>query len=338
MSISTINHAMQLVVIPGDGIGQEVIPAAVRVLRAVLPELETVDADAGWATFEQEGTSVPDRTLTALRDAGAGLFGAVQSPAHPVDGYKSAILTMRRELNLYANLRPVRSLPLPDSPNARRDVDLLVVRENTEGLYIGEERTDSDVAEATRRISRAASARIGRVAVDLARTKLTIVHKANVLPQTDGLFRDTVRAESQRRPDINVEELLVDVAAYHLARAPERFDTLVAPNLYGDILSDLAAVWCGGLGLAPSLNLGDSVALAEPVHGSAPDIAGTGAANPIAAILSAALLCRHHWQCTDAADRIERAVYTALDAGAATPDLGGTLTTETMTDIILQHV
>lgn len=326
---------MQLVVIPGDGIGREVIPAAVRVLRVVLPDVKTVDADAGWATFEQQGTSVPERTLTAIRDAGAALFGAVQSPTRPVQGYKSAILTMRRDLNLYANLRPVRSLPLPE---ARPAVNLMVVRENTEGLYIGEERTTGDVAEAMRRITRPASARIGQVAVELARTKLTIVHKANVLPQTDGLFRDTVRIEAERRPEIEIEELLVDVAAYHLARTPERFDTLVAPNLYGDILSDLAAVWCGGLGLAPSLNLGDTCALAEPVHGSAPDIAGKGLANPIAAILSAALLCRHHWQRTDAADRIERAVHDALDAGAATPDLGGNLTTRMMTDAILDHI
>lgn len=328
---------MTLVVIPGDGIGREVIPAAVRVLRAALPELETVDAEAGWTTFEQQGTSVPEATLSAVRTTGAALFGAVQSPTRPVAGYTSAILTMRRELTLYANLRPVRSLP---RPGARPGVDLLVVRENTEGLYVGEECStdDADVAEATRRVTRAASERIGRIAVDLARERLTIVHKANVLPQTDGLFRDTVWQIAADRPDLEVEELLVDVAAYHLAGKPERFDTLVAPNLYGDILSDLAAVWCGGLGLAPSLNLGDDVALAEPVHGSAPDISGRGIANPIAAVLSAALLCRYHWRRLDVADTIESAVGRALAAGAATPDLGGNLSTEQMTEAILARL
>lgn len=323
---------MKLVVIPGDGIGQEVVPAAVCVLRHALPALETINGEAGWATFRQRGAAVPDETLDAIRDAGAALFGAVQSPTHPVTGYQSAILTMRRALGLYANLRPVRSLPLPD---ARSNIDILIVRENTEGLYVGEERREGDTAEATRRITRLASERIGRVAVELARNRLTIVHKANVLPQTDGLFRDSIVQVAQRRPDLDVEELLVDVAAYHLAGTPERFDTLVAPNLYGDILSDLAAVWCGGLGLAPSLNRGDEVAVAEPVHGSAPDIAGQGIANPIASILSAALLCRYHWNCPEAAEAIEQAVAAALAAGAATPDLGGPLTTEEMTSAVL---
>lgn len=327
---------MKLVAIPGDGIGREVVPAAVRVLQAALPGLEVVEAEAGWETFQRRGTSVPTTTLEAIRAAGAALFGAVQSPARKVPGYRSAILTLRTELDLYANVRPVRSLPVPGT---RPGVDLIIVRENTEGLYVGEERSDGEVAEAVRRITRAASERIGAVAAHLARRRLTVVHKANVLPLTDGLFRDSVRrAVAEQRPDLEVEELLVDVAAYHLARTPERFDTIVAPNLYGDILSDLAAVWCGGLGLAPSINLGDSVAVAEPVHGSAPDIAGKGIANPIATILSAALLCRYAWHRPDVAEAIERAVTRALEAGAATPDLGGTLTTEEMTKAVLERI
>nr|WP_290665512.1 isocitrate/isopropylmalate dehydrogenase family protein [Ardenticatena sp.] len=322
-----------LVLIPGDGIGQEVVPEAARVLQAVLPTLHVIEAEAGWATFQRDGVSVPATTLERIRQAGAALFGAVQSPARKVAGYRSAILTMRQALDLYANVRPVRSLPLP---GARPNVDLVIVRENTEGLYVGEETGDGETAIAQRRITHHASARIGRVAARLARHRLTIVHKANILPLSDGLFRDTVRTVvSEVRPDLDVDELLVDVAAYHLARAPEQFDTLVAPNLYGDILSDLAAVWCGGLGLAPSINLGDSIAVAEPVHGSAPDIAGKGIANPIAAILSGALLCRYVWGEAAAADAIEQAVARALQEGAATRDLGGTLTTREMTNAVL---
>ncbi|GAP63825.1 homoisocitrate dehydrogenase [Ardenticatena maritima] len=322
-----------LVLIPGDGIGQEVVPEAARVLQAVMPALHLVEAEAGWGAFQRHGVSVPPATLDAIRQAGAALFGAVQSPARKVAGYRSAILTMRQALDLYANVRPVHSLPLP---NARPHVNLLIVRENTEGLYVGEETSDGETVTAQRRITRRASARIGRVAAHLARQRLTIVHKANILPVSDGLFRDTVRAVvAETRPDLAVDELLVDVAAYHLARTPERFDTLVAPNLYGDILSDLAAVWCGGLGLAPSINLGDGVAVAEPVHGSAPDIAGKGIANPIAAILSGALLCRYVWRNESAASAIEQAVATALQRGAATPDLGGTLSTREMTDAVL---
>ncbi len=327
---------MKLVVIPGDGIGKEVVPAAVRVLRAVLPDLEVIEAEAGWETFQALGTSVPERTLEAVRSAGAALFGAVQSPAHRVAGYRSAILTLRTALDLYANVRPVKALPLP---GARQDVDLIIVRENTEGLYVGEEQGNQERAEAVRRITRAASERIGMLAARFARQRLTIVHKANVLPLTDGLFRDAVRTTIRTiRPDVDVEEMLVDVAAYHLARTPERFDVIVAPNLYGDILSDLAAVWCGGLGLAPSINLGKGVAVAEPVHGSAPDIAGKGIANPIAAVLSGALLCRYVWYLPKAAVAIEEGVRRALQAGAATPDLGGTLTTEEMVEAVLAHI
>ncbi|MDQ7029216.1 MAG: isocitrate/isopropylmalate dehydrogenase family protein [Ardenticatenia bacterium] len=327
---------MKLVVIPGDGIGKEVVPAAAHVLKAVIPDLDIVTAEAGWGTFQELGTAVPASTLEAVRTAGAALFGAVQSPAHPVSGYRSAILTLRTALDLYANVRPVRALPLP---GARADVDLIIVRENTEGLYVGEEQGNQEQAEAIRRITRAASERIGLLAARFARRRLTIVHKANVLPLTDGLFRDTVRATvSTIRPDVDVEEMLVDVAAYHLARSPERFDVIVAPNLYGDILSDLASVWCGGLGLAPSINLGNGVAVAEPVHGSAPDIAGRGIANPIAAILSGALLCRYVWYLPRVAVAIEEGVRRALQAGAATPDLGGTLTTGEMVKAVLDHI
>jgi homoisocitrate dehydrogenase len=320
-----------LCVIEGDGIGHEVVPEAVRVLQAALPGLEIVPAEAGWDCFVQRGVSVPDETLAAIRRSGAALFGAVSSPSRKVPGYRSAIITMRQALDLYANLRPVQSLP---GISPRQDVDLLLVRENTEGLYAGRERLDGDTAIAERVITRAASYRIGWRALELAASRapsaaalasgarrLTIVHKANILPVTDGLFRDTVRAAAQdfARPgaggegiNIQVDELLVDVAAFKLVAEPQSFDVIVTTNLFGDILSDEAAYWCGGMGLAPSLNWGEGVALAEPVHGSAPDIAGKGIANPIATILSAALLARYAWRLPEAASRIEDAVKTAL--------------------------
>lgn len=301
---------MKLCVMPGDGIGQEVIPAAVQVLQAVMPNLEIVEADAGWDTFLRTGASVPEETLTTIRECGAGLFGAVQSPTHKVEGYRSAILTMRQSLGLYANIRPVRCLP---NVSPRDDIDMIVVRENSEGLYSQRETSDGETAIAERVITRAASERIGRKSAELIhqlnRQKLTIVHKANVLPLTDGLFRDSVRAVIG---DIPADELLVDVAALKLLEEPTRFDVIVTTNLFGDILSDAAAHWGGGLGYAPSLNWGDDCAVAEPVHGSAPDIAGQGIANPIASILSGAMLVRYIWGDMETANRIEQAIDTVL--------------------------
>ncbi|MDF3934063.1 isocitrate/isopropylmalate family dehydrogenase [Pseudomonas citronellolis] len=301
----------ELCVIPGDGIGREVLPPAVAVLRELLPDLRLREAEAGWECFQRHGTSVPEATLAALRECGAGLFGAVSSPSHKVQGYRSAILRLRQELGLYLNLRPVRAWP---ALSPRAGVDLLILRENSEGLYSGREHWESDgVAIAERVISREACARLARAAAHIARQRqvrrITLVHKANVLPLTCGLFRDTCRdlLATEGWSDV-LDERLVDVAALQLVERPEAFDLIVTTNLFGDILSDLASHWGGGLGVAPSLNLGDGLALAEPVHGSAPDIAGSGRANPLAAILSAALLLRYHWRDEAAALRIERAV------------------------------
>ncbi len=306
----------KLCVMPGDGIGQEVIPAAVAILQAALPDLEIVEAEAGWGCFEKHGVSVPPKTLDQIRACGAGLFGAVSSPSRKVAGYKSAILTLRQELNLYANIRPVQSWP---RVSPRPDVNLIVVRENSEGLYVGQEQSDGETAVAERIITRQASERIGQKTAELVqqlgRQKVTLVHKANVLPLTDGLFRDTVRQEIARlSPETEIDELLVDVAALKMVGSPEIFDVIVTTNLFGDILSDAAAHWGGGLGLAASLNLGDGLAIAEPVHGSAPDIAGQGIANPLAAVLSTALLARFVWGLGAVADRLETAVYQTLAA------------------------
>lgn len=328
----------KLCVIPGDGVGHEVVPAAVRVLQTVLPNLETVAAEAGWDCFQARGTAVPEETLAKIRACGAGLFGAVSSPSHKVEGYRSAIVTMRKRLNLYANIRPVRSWPVPE---ARPGIDLIILRENTEGLYSGREwlSEDGHTAVTERIITRTASEHIARRTYDLARTqqrrKVTIVHKANVMPVGDGLFRQVVRDVAAEYPDIETDELLADMAAFWLLRDPTRFDVVVTTNMFGDILSDTAAHWGGGMGMVPSLNWGTDTAVAEPVHGSAPDIAGQGMANPMATILSAALLVRTVWQQPQLATRIERAVEKTLAAGILTRDLGGTASTTEMTDEII---
>ncbi|ROZ83470.1 isocitrate/isopropylmalate dehydrogenase family protein [Pseudomonas neustonica] len=301
----------KLCVIPGDGIGPEVVPVAVEAIKLLVPDLEVVHAQAGWACFQQTGCAVPERTLDLMRECGAGLFGAVQSPAHQVAGYRSAILTLRQQLGLSVNLRPVRSWPFI-SPKS--GIDLMVLRENSEGLYVGREHMASpDKAIAERHISRQASELLAQRTAQVAQLRqarrITLVHKANVLPLTCGLFRDSCRAvlEAQGLGSV-LDERLVDVAALQLIEQPESFDLVVTTNLFGDVLSDLASYWSGGLATAPSLNWGQGIALAEPVHGSAPDIAGSGRANPIAALLSAALLLRYHWELDDQASRLEGAV------------------------------
>ena len=317
---------MKLCVIEGDGIGHEVVPAAVRILTQLIPSLDITHARAGWDCFEQTGESLPQITVEMARDSQAVLFGACSSPSYAVEGYSSPIVQLRRATETYANLRPTRYLPVP---TAREGLDLVVVRENTEDLYIGDERTADagDTGTATKRITRGASERIAHTAYRLARQegrkRVTIVHKGNVMPQTDGLFRRVAYEVSREYADIETDELLVDTAAYWMVKEPSRFDVILTLNLYGDILSDMAAAWGGGLGMAPALNLGDEVAIAEPVHGSAPDIAGQGIANPTAAVLSGAMLARHQWGLSDAADRIEAAVHRALSRGGYTADVAG---------------
>ena len=324
-------------VIEGDGIGQEVIPAAVEVLQATGAPVRFAWAEAGWECFQKKGTALPEATLEMARSSDAILFGATASPSHPVAGYVSPILTLRQTLDLYANLRPTRSWPLP---GCRPGVDLLVVRENTEGLYVRRERSDGETAVAERVITRRASQRVVRRACELARARqgrLTIVHKANVLSQTCGLFRQVALEVVAEFPGLEVEELLVDTAALRLAQDPTRFDVLVTTNLFGDILSDEAAGLVGGLGLAASANVGEGAGLFEPVHGAAPDIAGRGIANPLAAILSGALMLRHLGE-GEAAARVEAAVEQVLAEGLRTPDLGGQAATAEVTAAVAQAV
>ena len=335
-----------IALIPGDGIGREVIPAARRVLEATDLPLDFVELEAGWETFQRTGTALPSETLEALRGCQGALFGAVSSPSHRVPGYASPIVAMRKGLDLFANLRPLVSAPVPGS---RPEIDILVVRENTEGLYAKRERLEESghTAIAERVITRRASERIARIAFQQARHRaarpgarpplVTVVHKANVLQVSDGLFREAALAVAAEFPDIPVEEQLVDSMLYRLIREPERYDVLLAPNLYGDILSDAGAALVGGLGLVPSANLGEQFVLAEPVHGSAPDIAGQGVANPVAAIRAAALLLRHLGHEAEA-QQIDAAVQAVLEDGPRTPDLGGRAGTEEVAEAIRRRV
>ena len=342
-------HPYKLCVIPGDGVGQEVIPCAVAVLQKVLPGLETVPAEAGWDCFQRLGNALPEETKAKISACGAALFGAVSSPSKKVEGYRSPIIQMRQHFDLYANLRPTRGLLVNGyrliTNNQQPITDLLIVRENTQGLYVQREymreREGVQEAVAERVITKAASERIGAIALQMAnarRKQLTIVHKANILPLTDGVFRDAVRGVAAAYPEVKISELLVDTAAMHLASKPEQFDVIVTTNLFGDILSDLTSVWGGGMGVAPSLNIGTQVAIAEPVHGSAPDIAGKGVANPSGSILAAALLLRYHWHLPELADQVEQAVYAAIESGTRTPDLGGEATTTQMVDAVLEYL
>jgi homoisocitrate dehydrogenase len=328
--------------IAGDGIGREVVPAAHRVLESLGVAFEFVELEAGFETFERTGNALPEATLAALRTCDGAIFGAVSSPSRRVEGYSSPIVAMRKALDLYANLRPIVSMPVADS---RPGVDMLIVRENTECLYVKRERLEDggDTAIAERVITRRASQRIAHSAFEAvlrrnkATPRVTIVHKANVLQISDGLFRESALQVATGYPTVAVEEQLVDSMAYRMIREPQRYDVVVAPNLYGDILSDAAAALVGGLGIVPSANVGDGFVMVEPVHGSAPDIAGRGVANPIATILAAALLLDVLGM-GDQGDRIRRAVDATLRAGVLTPDLGGSADTAEVAEGVVRNL
>lgn len=341
--VSSQQSPIELCVIEGDGIGKEVIPAAIEVLKRVAPDVVIRPMEAGWGYFQKHKTSLPEETVQVARETKAILFGAVSSPAYPVEGYFSPIVRLRRTLQAFANLRPAQHLPVPTS---REGVDMLIVRENTEDLYIGHEHTEDEgqTGIAEKVITRDATERVTRLTYELARRvgrkKVTIVHKANVLSQSDGLFRRVALEVASNYPDVVTDELYVDTAAYWMVKDPNRFDVILTPNLYGDILSDMAAAWGGGMGLAPSLSLGENVALAEPVHGSAPDIAGKGIANPTASMLSVAMLLRLYWNRLEAADKIEAAVRQTLSEGDYTVDIynEGAISTQDFTDRVCSHL
>ncbi|AEB12268.1 isocitrate/isopropylmalate dehydrogenase family protein [Marinithermus hydrothermalis] len=332
-----MGQTYRICLIEGDGIGHEVVPAARRVLEATGLKFEFTEAEAGWETFEKYGTSVPEETVEKIRAADATLFGAATSPTRKVEGFFGAIRYLRKRLDLFANVRPAKYHPVP---GAIQGTDLVVVRENTEGLYVEQERryARGRIAIADRVITYDASYRIAEYALKLAqrrRGKLALVHKANVLPLSDGLFLEAAYDAAKHYPDVEISEVIVDACAMRLVRRPQDFDVLVMENLFGDIISDLTAGLVGGLGIAPSGNIGEEAAIFEPVHGSAPDIAGKGIANPTATILSAAMMLEHLGE-KEAAERIERAVDRVLAEGPRTPDLGGDATTEAFTDAVIR--
>ena len=302
-----------ITLINGDGIGQEVVPAARIVLEALSLPVTIQTADAGFGTFERVGEALPAETLALCEASDAVLFGATQSPMTKVAGYRSPILALRRHFDLFANLRPAVA--------ADKGIDLLVVRENTEGMYSGREHLEDDgnTAILERVITVKASDRIVRAACEQAMTrrrKLTIIHKANVLKETCGLFRRVAFEAVKDYPDLAVDELLVDTAALQLAQDAKRFDVMVTTNLFGDILSDLAAGLTGGLGMAASANVGTGkTAVFEPVHGSAPDIAGKGIADPRAAILSVGMMLDHLGYHAEA-DAVRRVTYNTPHSGS----------------------
>ena len=323
--MASASKALKLGMIPADGIGREVLPCAARVLQATpgAPKIEFINLLAGFEHFQKHGTALPEETIRALKEECDGaMFGSVSSPSHKVEGYSSPIVKLRKELDLYANIRPV--VGVSGTRDDDKWVDTVIVRENTECLYIKSETIEDtpqgQVARAIRQITERASTRIGRKAFDVAlareqlrtkagvaaargKAKVTVCHKSNVLSVTDGLFRTSVRAVYEkdqvasggpgRYAGIDMDEQLVDSMVYRLFREPHVFDVIVAPNLYGDIISDGAAALVGSLGVVSSVNAGDTFFMGEPVHGSAPDIAGKNMANPIASIRSAALLLEY---------------------------------------------
>jgi len=324
----------KLAVIPGPGIGSEVVPEAVRLLESTDLNFDCRYFEIGFEVWQKTGTPVPDDVLTGVRETQACLFGATTTPVG-VPGYKSAIIMLRRALELYANVRPAKSYP---TQKGMKDVDLVIVRENTEGMYSGWEFKLPDSAYTIRVISRKATERITRFAFELAmkrRKKVTVVTKANVLRVSDGLFLEVARKVAEDYPDVEVEEAFVDVTAMRLILKPNIFDVIVTSNLFGDILSDESAGLVGGLGLAPSANIGADYALFEPVHGSAPRLAGKNIANPMAAIMASKMMLDYLGE-NSWAERIENAIVSVLKEGKVlTPDLGGSSSTEQVTDAII---
>ena len=310
-----------IIVIPGDGIGIEVSNATLTVLEALDIEFNFTEAHAGLECFQSTGTTIPSETINLSRKADATLFGAVTT----VPGQKSAIITLRKALDLFANIRPIKSFEGINS--LYNNLDMVIIRENSEGLYSGIEDITKDGATALRVISRKACERISKFAFEYSRKynrkKVTAVHKANVLKKTDGIFKDTFYQVSKEYKDIFADDKYVDATAMFLITKPLEFDVIVTTNLFGDILSDEGAGLVGGLGLAPSANIGENNALFEPVHGSAPDIAGKNISNPLAMLFSAVMMLDYLEENYEAR-RLENAIINLLGEGKVlTPDLGG---------------
>lgn len=326
----------KITVISGDGIGKEVMEAAISVLESLELNLEYKIAEAGNECFQKIGTTIPDETIKTAKKTEATLFGAVTT----VPGQKSAIITLRKNLDLFANLRPIKSLPGINS--LYQDLDFVIVRENTEGLYSGLEKYTPEGANASRLITKNASMRICKFAFEYAKTnnrnKVTAVHKANVLKKTDGLFKEVFYHTAKNYPEIESNDYYVDATAMYLVTKPHIFDVIVTTNLFGDILSDEGAGLVGGLGMTPSANIGENNGLFEPVHGSAPDIAGKGIANPSGMILSTVMMLKHLGE-LESANLVENSLLKVLKEGKfLTPDLGGSTKTMEMTREVIKNL
>ena len=324
--------------LPGDGIGPEITASVTSILDAAGANLAWERHEAGEESIKRAGMPLPPATLAAIQRTRVCLKGPIGTPIGK--GFKSVNVTLRQTLDLYANLRPVKNVP--GVPARYGDLDLIVVRENTESLYSGIEHVVvPGVVESIKIITEKASSRIARFAFEFARAhgrrKVTIVHKANIMKLSDGLFLDSCRNIAAGYPDIEVNDVIVDAACMKLVMNPAQFDILLLDNLYGDIVSDLASGLVGGLGVTPGANLGETCAVFESVHGSAPDIAGKGIANPTALLLSAVMMLRHLKDEACAA-RVEKALFAALEEGTArTRDVGGTATTDTFTRSVVSR-
>ncbi|MBS7543304.1 isocitrate/isopropylmalate dehydrogenase family protein [Ancylobacter oerskovii] len=351
---------MQVIVLPGDGIGPEITAATLRALRLVNERhgagIGWTEIDIGLKALREQGTTLPEGILAAARAADGVLLGPVSHYEYPArqQGGINPSGELRTRLELFANVRPCRSLS--DLSLLRRPMDLVIVRENTEGFYsdrnmvagTGEFMPDEDMALSVRKITARASRQVARAAFELARSrrrKVTAVHKANVLKLSDGLFLREVRKVAADYPDVTLEELIVDATAAHLIRTPDRFDVIVTTNMFGDILSDEASELCGSLGLGGSISVGDGICVAQAQHGSAPDIAGRNLANPTSLMLSAAMLLDWRGQrdgnrtLVAAAAALEQAVASVLGNPATrTADLGGALSTDAFTDAVCEAI
>ena len=331
-----------IAVIRGDGIGPEIMQACLRVLDALDAGLEYEFVEAGLAAQQRFGELLPQATLDAIAHHRIALKSPLTTPVG--EGFSSINVELRRRFDLYANVRPAISFPNTRS-RFPEDVDLITVRENTEGAYIGEGQqlsADGETATLTQKVTRRGSERIVRYAFDLARRvgrkKVTVVHKANILKTTSGLFLKVARDVAAQYPDISCNEMIIDNCCMQLVMNPYQFDVIVTTNLFGDILSDLCAGLVGGLGLAPGANIGVEAAIFEAVHGSAPDIAGKGIANPTALLLAAGLMLDHVGH-VDLAYRLRGAINAALNEdNIRTRDLGGTASTDEFAQAVSRRV
>ena len=321
----------RIAILPGDGIGPEIMDATISILEATGLEAEWVPLDAGLSAVEKGKAPMPVETVEAIREIGVALKGPTTTPSG--GGHQSANVQLRKALDLFANVRPAKTLPGLAGPFADQKIDLIIVRENTEDLYAGiEYKPHPDVAQSIKVITRQGSARLFKYTFDMARKqgrkRVTVVHKANIMKLSDGLFLEEFYKAAEENPDIQADDIIVDNCCMQLVTRPEKFDVLVTENLYGDIISDLCAGLVGGLGLAPGANIGEKCAVFEAVHGSAPDIAGKGVANPTALLLSGVMMLRHLGR-HEQADRIMNAVLRiCADGHCLTVDLGGKAGTE----------